>query len=146
MARRIQQSEGRLLACNFSNCDMIGHLLPGHFEAAVAAYEAVDDAIGVLLAAAEQAGSDVILTSDHGNIEENSPAHSANKILTTVISNGDSIVPISEVAYEARLFDIPWTIAALNRVDRELAALSLSVPGRPSDPRMVGRPLVAVST
>jgi 2,3-bisphosphoglycerate-independent phosphoglycerate mutase len=146
MAHQIRSSQHRVLACNFSNCDMIGHLLPGQFDAAVEAYEAVDAAVGAILAAATEVGCDVILTSDHGNIEENNPAHSANQILTTVNANRSSIVADSEGLFEARLFDIPWTIAALSGVERELGALSLSIPGRPTDPQVIGKPLVRVST
>jgi len=146
MARQIRTSQHHLLACNFSNCDMIGHLLPAQFEAAVAAYEAVDAALGAILAAATEVECDVILTSDHGNIEEDNPAHSANQILTTVIASRSSVVANGEDPFEARLFDIPWTIAALSGVERELSALSLSIPGRPTDPQVIGKPLVRVST
>jgi len=146
MASQITSSKHRLLACNFSNCDMIGHLLPGQFDAAVLAYEAVDAAIGVVIAAAREAGCDVLLTSDHGNIESDNPAHSANPILTTVIANASSVVPGDESVYDAKLFDVPWTIAALSGVERELQALSVSTPGRPTDLEIVGKPLVRVST
>jgi len=52
---------------NFANADMVGHC--GVFEAAVAAVEAVDRALGVILEALVEVGGRAIITADHGNAE-----------------------------------------------------------------------------
>lgn len=53
--------------CNIANPDMVGH--SGILEACIQAVEAVDEALGRILNAIEQAGGQVIVTADHGNIE-----------------------------------------------------------------------------
>ncbi len=56
-----------LIVVNYANPDMVGH--SGDLDAAIAACEAVDRGIGVLLAALETAGGRMLLTADHGNCE-----------------------------------------------------------------------------
>lgn len=56
------------IVVNFANGDMVGHT--GNYDAAIKAVEAVDENIGKILAVAEKAGYNYIITSDHGNCEE----------------------------------------------------------------------------
>ena len=58
----------RFLRINFPNGDMVGHT--GNLEAATAAVAAVDDALGRIIAAADEVGATVIVTADHGNCEQ----------------------------------------------------------------------------
>jgi 2,3-bisphosphoglycerate-independent phosphoglycerate mutase len=53
---------------NFANGDMVGHT--GSLEAAVRSVEALDEAIGRLVAAADETGTTLIVLADHGNVEE----------------------------------------------------------------------------
>jgi len=53
---------------NFANADMVGHC--GRIEPAIAAVEAVDTAIGRIVAALEATGGCALITADHGNAEE----------------------------------------------------------------------------
>lgn len=53
---------------NLANGDMVGHT--GNFAATVRAVEAVDRAVGVVLAAAMDAGAVLLVTADHGNADE----------------------------------------------------------------------------
>ncbi|RMH52283.1 MAG: 2,3-bisphosphoglycerate-independent phosphoglycerate mutase [Zetaproteobacteria bacterium] len=53
---------------NFANADMVGHC--GRIDAAVAAAQAVDRALGRILQALEQAGGCALITADHGNADE----------------------------------------------------------------------------
>ncbi|MDQ6975902.1 MAG: 2,3-bisphosphoglycerate-independent phosphoglycerate mutase [Mariprofundaceae bacterium] len=53
---------------NYPNADMVGHC--GKLAAAIEAVEAVDVAIGALIACADAHGWAVIITADHGNAEE----------------------------------------------------------------------------
>lgn len=64
----IQSEQYAFICVNFANPDMVGH--SGIFEAAVAAVEAVDKAIGAVVEAAESVGMNVLITADHGNVEQ----------------------------------------------------------------------------
>ena len=56
-----------LIVTNFANPDMVGHT--GDLKAAIAACEAVDQGLALVVEALEQAGGAMILTADHGNCE-----------------------------------------------------------------------------
>lgn len=55
------------IVCNIANPDMVGH--SGVLEAAILAAQAVDVAIGQIVAAVRAAGGAVLITADHGNLE-----------------------------------------------------------------------------
>jgi 2,3-bisphosphoglycerate-independent phosphoglycerate mutase len=56
-----------LIVTNYANPDMVGH--SGDLQAAIKAVEAVDKALGEVLAAIEEVGGAMIVTADHGNCE-----------------------------------------------------------------------------
>ncbi|HEY8568209.1 2,3-bisphosphoglycerate-independent phosphoglycerate mutase [Microbulbifer sp.] len=56
------------IICNYANGDMVGHT--GVFEAAVKAVEALDLCVDRVTKAALAAGGEVLITADHGNVEE----------------------------------------------------------------------------
>lgn len=53
--------------CNYANADMVGHT--GSIPAVIAALECVDECLGRVVRAAEQAGARLLVTADHGNCE-----------------------------------------------------------------------------
>ena len=55
------------IICNIANPDMVGH--SGDLQAAIKAAEAVDVAIGAVVAAVHAAHGALIITADHGNLE-----------------------------------------------------------------------------
>ena len=55
-------------SCNYANGDMVGHT--GVFDAAVKAVEALDVCLGRLYAAIKEVGGEMIITADHGNVEQ----------------------------------------------------------------------------
>ena len=57
-----------LIVCNIANGDMVGHT--GKLVAAVQAAEAVDAALGRIVPALEAVGGALLLTADHGNLEQ----------------------------------------------------------------------------
>lgn len=72
-----------LIICNFANPDMVGHT--GIIPAAVKAAETVDASLGRLRAAIENAGGDMLVTADHGNLEfmldpQTGQAHTAHTL------------------------------------------------------------------
>ncbi|PKQ10202.1 MAG: 2,3-bisphosphoglycerate-independent phosphoglycerate mutase [Actinobacteria bacterium HGW-Actinobacteria-9] len=64
----IESDRADVYLVNYANCDMVGHT--GVFEAAVAAVEAVDRAVGSVVTAILERGGSVIITADHGNAEK----------------------------------------------------------------------------
>ncbi|MDH4229394.1 MAG: 2,3-bisphosphoglycerate-independent phosphoglycerate mutase [Nitrospirota bacterium] len=64
----IRAGRHRFGLINFANTDMVGHT--GNFRAAVAATEAVDAALGRIMAALTEVGGTALITADHGNADE----------------------------------------------------------------------------
>lgn len=56
------------IVCNYANGDMVGHT--GVFDAAVKAVETLDTCLGRLAEALEQTGGQMLVTADHGNVEQ----------------------------------------------------------------------------
>ncbi|WP_300515416.1 2,3-bisphosphoglycerate-independent phosphoglycerate mutase [Aliiroseovarius sp.] len=103
-----------LIVTNYANPDMVGHT--GDLEAAKAACAAVDEGLGKVLAALEEAGGAMIVTADHGNCETmwdettNGPhtAHTTN--LVPVILYGG---PEGAGLGDGRLADLAPTLLEL---------------------------------
>lgn len=68
LVAEIKSGKHDLIVCNYANCDMVGHT--GVFDAAVKAVEAVDQAIGRVIAALDETGGQCLITADHGNAEQ----------------------------------------------------------------------------
>ncbi len=67
VAEAIRNNVYAFVLVNFANCDMVGHT--GVLPAAISAVEAVDVAVGRVVAAAREVGAATIITADHGNCE-----------------------------------------------------------------------------
>ncbi len=67
-ANRIRERKYDFIVMNFANADMVGHT--GNYAAGIRAVEALDTCLAEVVGAAESSGYHVILTADHGNIEE----------------------------------------------------------------------------
>tara|TARA_B100000519_G_C14260930_1_gene447933 strand:- start:3484 stop:5445 length:1962 start_codon:yes stop_codon:yes gene_type:complete len=102
----INSTNHNLIICNLASTDMIGHCLPEKYEEAKIAYKSVEKSICLMVEAAEINNIPIIITSDHGNIEDHDSSHSANEILTTIIFNKKTKLS----HFPARLFDIGPTI------------------------------------
>jgi 2,3-bisphosphoglycerate-independent phosphoglycerate mutase len=63
-----------VIICNVANPDMVGH--SGKMDAAVEAVEAVDRCLATVTAALDAADGELIVTSDHGNVEQMKDASS----------------------------------------------------------------------
>ncbi|MGI9212397.1 MAG: 2,3-bisphosphoglycerate-independent phosphoglycerate mutase, partial [Methylococcaceae bacterium] len=57
-----------VIVCNYANCDMVGHT--GILPAAIQAVETIDRSLGRVLEALDQVNGALLLTADHGNIEQ----------------------------------------------------------------------------
>ncbi len=66
--KAIESGQYPFIVLNLANPDMVGHT--GYMEAAVHAVESIDDAFGRLLAATQKAHGTLLITADHGNVEQ----------------------------------------------------------------------------
>jgi 2,3-bisphosphoglycerate-independent phosphoglycerate mutase len=114
------------IVCNIANADMVGHT--GIEAAAIKAVEAVDVALGRLTAAIVAAGGEMLITADHGNLEQ---MIDANGIAHTQHTVGP--VPLVYVGRKATLQH-----GAL----RDVAPTVLALMELPKPPEMTGRNLV----
>lgn len=64
----IVSGEFDLIVVNYANPDMVGHT--GNIEAAIKAVETVDDCLGRLMKSLLPANGMLVVTADHGNIEQ----------------------------------------------------------------------------
>lgn len=119
-----------VIVCNYANGDMVGHT--GVFAAAVQAAEALDAAMGQLVQAVEEVGGQMIITADHGNIEQmhdnaTGQAHTAHTC---------DPVPLVYVG------DRSATVQATGGVLSDVAPTILTLMGVPVPAEMTGRVLV----
>jgi 2,3-bisphosphoglycerate-independent phosphoglycerate mutase len=84
-ASRWEEGSYRFGIINFANPDMVGHT--GNIPAAVAAIEAVDECLSVVVGVVQRSGGACLVTADHGNADnmlepDGSPntAHSTNPV------------------------------------------------------------------
>ena len=114
------------IVCNIANPDMVGHT--GIESAAIAAAEAVDAALGRIEAAIRAAGGEMLISADHGNLEQmvddNGEPHTQHTV---------GPVPLVYVGRKARL-----SRGAL----RDLAPSVLALMGLPQPAQMSGHSLV----
>jgi bisphosphoglycerate-independent phosphoglycerate mutase (AlkP superfamily) len=89
----------------------------------------------------------VILTADHGNVENFGPDHGVNPVQTTFAPPpGVELVPVDGVKGAAKLFDLPHSVLELWGL-REVLLSGVEFPFPEVSPtgfRAIGRPLVTV--
>ncbi|PPD33440.1 MAG: phosphoglycerate mutase (2,3-diphosphoglycerate-independent) [Methylomonas sp.] len=117
-----------LIICNYANCDMVGHT--GKLAAAIKAVETIDGCLGKIVAALQQVEGQLLLTADHGNIEQmidedSGQAHTAHTM---------NLVPLVHVGGSKPLLD------GGNLAD--LAPTMLAILGVPQPVEMTGRSLI----
>lgn len=125
----LEGNEYGFIAINLANCDMVGHT--GVFEAAVKAVEVVDICTGMIIDAVRSANGIILITADHGNVEEmldrdgqTKTAHSLNDVDAFLIPrSGESV----ELRPHGILSDIAPTILDLLGIEppSEMTADSL---------------------
>jgi 2,3-bisphosphoglycerate-independent phosphoglycerate mutase len=127
----IRAKKHDVIVCNIANPDMVGH--SGILAAAVQAAEAVDVALGAIRAALHDAGGEMIVTADHGNLElmrdpDTGQPHTSH-----------TVGPVPFVYCGRRATLRPG--GAL----RDIAPTMLALLGLPAPPEMTGRPLVTLA-
>lgn len=73
VTRAVEEASHDVIVVNFSNPDVVGH--SGKLEAAIAAVEAVDAALGRIADAVRHVGGAMIVTASHGNCERMTDEH-----------------------------------------------------------------------
>ncbi len=116
----IESQQFDFIVCNIANPDMVGHT--GILSAAIEAVEAVDIAIGRIEQAILSTGGAMLLTADHGNLEQmwdfdsNQPntQHSMNPVPLVLIA------PLTPFALRAggALKDIAPTLLKLMHIEQ----------------------------
>ncbi|HVT31691.1 MAG TPA: 2,3-bisphosphoglycerate-independent phosphoglycerate mutase [Rhodanobacteraceae bacterium] len=114
------------IVCNLANADMVGHT--GIEPAAVKAAEAIDAALGRIEKAIRAAGGEMLISADHGNLEEMLDANGVPHTQHTV-----GPVPLVYVGRKATLHH-----GAL----RDLAPTVLALMDLPKPAEMTGHSLV----
>jgi 2,3-bisphosphoglycerate-independent phosphoglycerate mutase len=64
----VESRQYDLIVCNYANGDMVGHT--GNYAATMEAVEALDQCLGRVEQAVLAAGSEALITADHGNCEQ----------------------------------------------------------------------------
>jgi 2,3-bisphosphoglycerate-independent phosphoglycerate mutase len=115
---------------NFANPDMVGHT--GKLDPAIHAVEAVDVALGAIVAAVRAAGGALLVTADHGNCEQMKDAkggphtsHTLNPVPLYYFNEAD---PDAKLAPGGRICDVAPTM--------------LQVMGLPQPEAMTGHSLL----
>lgn len=68
LVKYVREQDVGLVIANYANADMVGHT--GNFEASVRAVEVIDECLGKVVDAAMGKKGKVVITADHGNIEQ----------------------------------------------------------------------------
>lgn len=117
------------IICNYANCDQVGHT--GDFTASIKAVEAVDSCLAKVLDAVTQAGGELLITADHGNVEEmfdesNNQPHTQHTTLP---------VPLVYAGHRQLSLDSDGSLA-------DIAPTMLALMGLQQPAEMTGRSLV----
>ena len=68
LVKHLREQDVGLVIANYANADMVGHT--GNFEASIKAVEVIDECLGKVVDAVLGKKGKLIITADHGNIEQ----------------------------------------------------------------------------
>jgi 2,3-bisphosphoglycerate-independent phosphoglycerate mutase len=116
------------IVCNYANSDMVGHT--GNLAAATRAVEVLDECLGRVVKAMQDAGGELLITADHGNAETmfdetTRQAHTAHTL---------NVVPLLYIGRKAKI--------SAGGALQDVAPTLLRMMGLPQPPEMTGRPLI----
>lgn len=126
----IHSEQYAFICVNYANPDMVGH--SGVMAAAIAAVEAIDQALGRVIQAASEVNMSILVTADHGNVEQMldpktggvMTSHSTNPVPLVLVSNQQV-----QLLEEGALCDLAPTALALMGLEqpKEMTGHSLLV-------------------
>ncbi len=126
----IASQQYQAIICNYANGDMVGHT--GNLQAAIKAVETLDTCVGRVVAAAQTAGAEVIITADHGNAESMFD-HGSAQVHTQHTTN---LVPFIYIGRQGQV----QPGGALS----DIAPTMLSLMGLQQPAEMTGRSLITL--
>ncbi len=117
LVQKINQGNHRFILVNYANADMVAHT--GNFQAGVQAVKVIDECVGKVVEAALNNDYAVLITADHGNIEEMidlktggvSTEHSGNPVPFYAIAN--QFKGTNQTLQSGILADVAPTVLAL---------------------------------
>ncbi len=123
--KAITSGQYPFIVLNFANPDMVGHT--GFMEAAVDAVDSVDLAFGKLLDATRDAKGTLLITADHGNVEqmidlktgEPHTAHTTNPV-PFIVADFSGRVPAGTQLRNGALCDVAPTVLEVMRIPKPL--------------------------
>jgi len=127
LVKNILSRQYGFILANFANPDMVGHT--GVMAAAVKAVEVLDECLGRILRAAEDTGAVVIITADHGNVEQMKDLESG-KPFTAHSTNRVPFIFIGEkvrLKEEGLLADVAPTVLALKKIEKPVEMTGASL-------------------
>ncbi len=131
LSQAIRGREYDVIICNVANPDMVGH--SGKLDAAIAAVEAVDRCLTEVIRAIDETGGEVLITADHGNVEQMRDEHSGQQHT----AHTTNPVPLLFHGRKAEM-DTSGSL-------RDIAPTMLHLLGLPQPEVMTGRPLIRLS-
>ncbi len=122
LVKRIGSGVYDFIVANFANGDMVGH--SGKIEATIKAVEAVDQCIGRVYNAIQQAGGILLITADHGNAEQmvdpttGGPHtfHTLNPVPFILAAPDTSPLSHADLRSGGRLCDVAPTVLDIMRI------------------------------
>ena len=146
LIERVEEDSPPLVAANFPGPDMIGHLVTSHLDACVSTLNSLEAVLVGLIRRLHHQGYVVVITSDHGNVENFGPDHGVNPVLSSFVpppALAARLAPVDGVEGAAKLFDIPPSLLALWGLG-EVVTAGLAFPPAVTEGgfRAVGRALV----
>lgn len=133
---KIAHGNHALYVANFANTDMVGHT--GNLQAAIDAVRFVDRMIKKIVTATLQADGVVIITGDHGNVEQMIDArtgqvnkdHSTNPVPFLLIANEFALPNPRDGGYESLAAQVPGGVIS------DVGPTVLELLGIPKPPEM----------
>ncbi len=136
LVEAVRSGKFDLIIVNYANPDMVGHT--GVMAAAIRAVEAVDSCLGRLREAVEQSGGVLIVTADHGNVEQMTDPvtggpHTAHTLLDVPIIVVNARIGAFRL-HNGRLADVAPTLLDLTGIEKphQMTGQSLIERGRPA--------------
>ncbi len=132
VVNRIRNADYDAIVINLANGDMVGHT--GNLEAGIKACEVVDEVVGQIVRATYQKGGVVLITADHGNVEE------MINMETGEIDTEHSTYPVPFIVVGPQYFNQSRTLP--NGVLADIAPTMLAIMGIEKPISMTGRALI----
>lgn len=133
LAERINQDSYDLIVLNFANTDMVGHT--GNLEACVKSVQVIDYCVHELTQRFSARGGTVIITADHGNVEE------VINLKTGALDTEHSYNPVPFIVVNP---DLPKRLLPYGKLS-DIAPTVLDLMGISKPNEMVGRSLLAAA-